>query len=587
MDLPIYGAIIAIILLGIVTIFLSIRDDKSHKLLKEREQKQKQKLYQLQILKEIQDRIGYSLDIEKVIGVIAGSLKNLFPYSTASSLLIREDKLVFKTYVEESISHIFIEQVKKNMVASLTLLAERILPTQIDERVSGFVLDDSNKKALQSYFHIPLIVNNIVVGEITVASTEPNYFKGEDIELLFEVVNSALNALSRLENVLHTEEGKIMAMIGSLADGVFMVDMDRKLSIINNSAKSLLKITKPNPTIIDVLSSVPISYDLSGKIDSAISEKKSIIEKEVKLGDRFIQVFITPVFNPQLSGTKDETSVIGASVLLHDITLEKSLANMKEDFTNMMVHELRSPLTAIKGASDVLAKENTVNETQKSLLEIINNQSKNLLEQVNTILDAAKLDSGKFILDKKQGDLEKLIDQHIQIFLPQAQSKHVTLEHHMINSLPLFSFDSIRIGQVINNLISNSIKFTPAGGTITVSGHYVDSIEHPYVEIQIRDTGIGIPENKKINLFKKYSPSTVGTLVTHEGSAEQTQSQSGTGLGLYITKGIVEAHGGTITATSDGQHGTTMTFTIPVTFGIRDDHSANFTPHPIANLRIN
>jgi len=577
MDLPIVASLSTTLVLGIATILFSIREERSRKLLKIREENQKHRLYQISLMKEFQDRIGYSLDTDKVIGVITGSLRNLFPYSTASSMVIHSDRLEFKTYVEEQVGPLFIDEIKRSMLTSLQTLLGTDITSTIDERLAGGLLDEMNKDTMKSHFTIPLVVNNSVVGLITVASKKESFFTVEEMTLLYQITNSAAKTLSRLENVLATEEGKLLSMVGSLADGVFMVDTNRHLSVINNAAKLILKINKDKPGIVDVLSAIPSIYDLGGKIDSAMNEKKSIIEKEIQIGDRFVQVFITPVFNPNwktLTQIQDSPPVYGASVLLHDITLEKNLSKLKEDFTNMMVHELRSPLTAIKGASELLSSnKGLIDENQShKLLSVIEEQAKRLLDQVNSILDAAKLDAGKFAVDKSKGTIQKIIKEKTDLFQAQAQGKHITIESHIQEGIPEFLFDPLRVGQVVNNLISNSLKFTPQGGIITLSAN-TDAMKR-FVIIRITDNGIGIAAEKQSTLFSKFS----------QISANKPKglTQAGTGLGLYIVKGIVEAHGGTVSLQSAPQQGTTITFTLPIDSpGIQPQEQSQ-PPQPVA-----
>ena len=149
-------AISSTVFFVLTTFSLFLRQQKIKVELQKREQTQKQRLYQISILKEIQDRIGYSLDIEKVIDVITGSLKNLFPYSTASSLLLKNDKLIFKIHLEQTVSSAFILQVKKSMLASLNALIGS-LPLHVDEQVLGVPLDETKTAPVGSFFNIPLV----------------------------------------------------------------------------------------------------------------------------------------------------------------------------------------------------------------------------------------------------------------------------------------------------------------------------------------------------------------------------------------------------------------------------------------------
>ncbi len=540
--------VVATLIFGGLTVYFSVREEKQRKLLKEHEEQYKQQLYHISILREIQDRIGYSLDVENVIDVITASLKNLFSYSAASSLIIQNDKLTFKTYVEESVGHPFIEQVKKGMAASLEALLDRPLPVQVEESLSGLVLDPSDSRLPLSFFHIPLIVNDRVVALINISSVMPNLYKEREMTILYQITTQASNALSRLQNVLNTEKGKLMAMVGSLADGVFMVDTASRLTIINPAAKQFLGLSQTVPTIIDVLSAFPHEAGFGAKIEQAIAQNKSIEEKELRINEHYFQLFVTPVLSPQANALQP---VIGASVLLHDVTLEKSLAQMKEDFTNIMVHELRSPLTSIKASTELLAHPiGRISEEEKNkLLELVHEQSAILLDQVSLILDAAKLNAGLFKIDRTAGDLKQLVRERVAVFMPQAQKKYIHLREEVDPQIPsLLLFDRQYMGQVLSNLLSNSIKFTPVGGTIIV----IARREADHVIVSVSDSGIGISKEQQAVLFTKF------TQVGHPSA------HVGTGLGLYIVKGVVEAHGGHVNLESEPGRGTTFSFTLPI-----------------------
>lgn len=551
MSLPFASLINEELFTVLITVLISIllfREWRAKKLISRRQELQRQRTYQISILKEIQDRIGYSLNVEEVIDIVTGSLKNLFPYSAASSIVVKEDKLIFKTYIEESVSPGFIGQVKKSMLASISALIPNI-PTNIEERVSGVPLDEDNKLELSSFFHIPFIVNNKVVGLINVSSTKPNLYKEEEMTILYQITGQASNALSKLRQVLDTEESKLTSMVGSLADGVFMVDGKNELLIINEAAKEFLNIEKDNVIFTDILNSMAGKFDLIGKITDSVTSKKSIEEKEVLMGEKTFQIFITPVFNSKES---EEQTVVGASILIHDITIEKNLSKIKEDFTNMMVHELRAPLTAIKDSSELmLENENVGSDENKQLLHIIDSQTKMLLEQIGSILDAAKIEAGRFVIQKSPNDLNRLIIDVVDAFTPQAKKKNVELNSYVPKTLPDLNFDKIRVNQVLNNLISNSLKFTPSGGKITVLGE----INTDSVTVSVTDTGMGISEEDQKDLFSKFYQ-------IRKTPAEL--AKGGTGLGLYIVKGIVEAHGGFVTVDSTPGQGTTISITLPL-----------------------
>lgn len=544
-------AIISTIFFALIALFLSINQRKIRLDIQKREESEKQKLYQISILKEVQDRIGYSLDIENIIDVITGSLRHLFPYSTASSAVIKTDKLVFKTHVEQTVSSAFILQVKKSMLASLEALMPN-LPIHIEEQLFGIPLDETKTTPVASFFNIPLVVGNNVVGLINISSTNKDLYKEEEITIFYQIVAQASNALSKLKDVLDTEKGKLTSMISSLADGVFMVDTHRKLLIINNAAKSFLNIYSKDPVFTDILTSIGSQYNLLDKIEKALKTNLPIEEKEIEINNKIFQAFITPVPD---SREENKNKPIGASILFHDITIEKNITSIKEDFTHMIVHELRAPLTAIKDSSELMIevfedKGTLQREQQKRLLEIIDKQAKNLLEQINQVLDAAKIEAGRFSITKTTFDLSKLIEDSIEPFIPQANKKQILISTDIYYPLPKVELDPTRITQVLNNLISNSLKFTPANGKIIISA----TVKDGNVIVSVKDNGMGIPESDQKDLFSKYYQ--IRT-TPHE------LAKKGTGLGLYIVKGIVEAHGGLVGVNSKPGQETTIYFTLP------------------------
>lgn len=531
-----------VFLFAVLALVIYIKEEQTVKTLLEREKKQKNRIYQIAVLKDIQDRIGYSLDIEKIMDVITGSLRNIIPHSTASSIIIKDKTLIFKTYAEETVSKVFIEQVKKSMLASLRELFVNI-PDEIDERVFGVPLND-NPRPLGSFFHIPLVINDKVVGLINVSSLRPNLYKEDEMTILYQIAGQASNALSRFEQVLLAEKEKLSSMIASLADGVLMVDSKNNLLVINDTAKRFLNIDKENPSFFDVVGALPKDFDIVSKIESSASSNKPIHEKELNITDKTFEIYIHPLSNGR------------TSILLHNATTEKNLSHLKEDFTNMIVHELRAPLIAIKDSSELIisSRYNLDEEEKKQFLEIINRQSKILLDQIGSILDSAKLEAGKFTITKTKGDLSKVIKEEVATFLPPATKKQINLKADIPQDLPLIPFDATRISQVMNNLLSNSLKFTQEAGTIVVRVYY-NPHSDKFVTVAVSDTGIGIPKEFQKNMFSKFSQAE---------TTPQALANQGTGLGLYVVKGVVDAHGGAVNLESSPGKGTTISFTLPV-----------------------
>jgi len=221
------------------------------------------------------------------------------------------------------------------------------------------------------------------------------------------------------------------------------------------------------------------------------------------------------------------------------------------DFLPILVHELRSPLSVIKGAADLLMKEaNGLSADQiHTLLNQIKSSSNSLLDMVGSILDVSKMESGKFEVNKSFNNMEAVLKEVCSYFEPLAKVRGLTIECQIDESIMNFSFDAERIKQVVGNLISNAIKFSPEGGNIIVSSKKVGSD----CQISVCDTGVGIKDSEKPLLFQKFYQ-----------ASNQDGIKKGTGLGLYISRGIVEAHGGKIWVENNIPKGSKFIFTIPM-----------------------
>lgn len=219
------------------------------------------------------------------------------------------------------------------------------------------------------------------------------------------------------------------------------------------------------------------------------------------------------------------------------------------DFTDMMIHELRAPTTAIRGAAALLLSNALGPEEKEKMPRLILDSANDMLATVSDFLDMSRIDEGKFKLNTAKSDLVKIISDHVDVFCYAAREKNININFDKNTKITQFFFDPIRIGQVINNLLSNSIKFTDQGGKIDIKVEEKDG----NVVIEVDDTGIGIPETKKPMLFKKF------------GQINQRLGQgASSGLGLYISKEIVEAHNGKIWLESEESKGTKAYFSLPI-----------------------
>jgi len=231
----------------------------------------------------------------------------------------------------------------------------------------------------------------------------------------------------------------------------------------------------------------------------------------------------------------------------------RELSEMKEEFLALTTHDLRSPLAVISGVISFFTsgRLGELSGEQKNMVAMMERNAQSLIELVNDLLDASKLEAGSMRLDLTSTDLRGLINELHETMEPLAREKNITLKEELPPDLPLIEADRDKLRRIIVNLLSNAIKFTHKGGVVTVNAEQVDN----HLRVSFADTGVGIAAEDVARLFDKYE----------QTRARATRGEKGSGLGLYITKQLVEMHGGEISVQSEIGKGSVFTFTLPIT----------------------
>jgi two-component system, OmpR family, phosphate regulon sensor histidine kinase PhoR len=240
----------------------------------------------------------------------------------------------------------------------------------------------------------------------------------------------------------------------------------------------------------------------------------------------------------------------GRVLVLRDVTDAQALEQARTDFVTTAAHELRTPISAIFGAAQTLRRSDIelTSETRDSLLEVVESESERLTRLAEQILTTAQLDRGEELLTTEQCDLRAVCEGVVRAF-ELTKPESVTLVLDTPEKMRPLDCDEERLRQVVSNLVGNAVKYSPAGGTIAVS--VVDGVKH--VRIDVQDEGIGIPHSAQERIFDKFS----------RLDPALTRGIGGTGLGLYISRGLVEQMGGEITVRSRPNIGSTFSIELP------------------------
>jgi PAS domain S-box-containing protein len=395
---------------------------------------------------------------------------------------------------------------------------------------------------LASYMCVPLKGRERVLGAITFISSDPGRRFGAGELILAEEL--ARRAASAIENAHLYREAEARAqaarVLAAIGDGVVLVDRAGRVRLWNTAAE---RITGLAPGAIlgrSLGEALPGWAAIDPRLPVAQAGEAGRAESvPLDLGDRELWLSVSAV------GYED-----GTVYAFRDLTEERALESMRQDFVATVSHELRTPLAAIYGAALTLRRDDVdlEAELQEKLLEVITEESDRLAEIVGDLLLASQLDTGKLEATVEPCDPRAIA----QLELDAAETHlpdNVVLALEAPEDLPRVAADAGQLRQVLSNLIENAIKYSPDGGTVTVSLARHDR----HVRFSVSDEGLGIPPAEQRRVFEKF----------FRLDPDMTRGIGGTGLGLYICRELVRRVDGRISVESDGRSGTTFHVEIP------------------------
>jgi signal transduction histidine kinase/FixJ family two-component response regulator len=346
---------------------------------------------------------------------------------------------------------------------------------------------------------------------------------------------------------LAMEQSRMHTIVNCMADGVLVTNREGEVVLCNQTFRQLLgcpsSLPLPGP-LPDYCNDEALKAAIQDLLKEAPQKPDKHISQELGHGQTHLRALSAPFFGP-------DHQVLGTVTVFHDITRFKELDQMKSDFVNMVSHELRSPLTAIKLQHGVildgLAGELT--PKQRELMGRAHAKIQGLLDLINDLLDVAKMEAGHRQLEQVPLPLGEVLGEVVGLLQAKAKEQKVSLKLSVPNDLPPVLADRRSMDEVFNNLVSNAINYSPDGGEVTVA-----AVSHnDYVEVLVQDTGIGIAAEEIPKIFDKF----------YRVKHPRARQVIGTGLGLAIVKGIIEAHRGSIKVESTLGVGTNFHVFLP------------------------
>ena len=402
---------------------------------------------------------------------------------------------------------------------------------------------------------VPMLVGRDVAGYLMCFSPAPRAFKEAHLEVLSTLASQSAVAVekARLYTSALDEKTKVETILSALREGLLVTDSEGVLIQTNPVAERLLDISSSaiGMPLIEVLE--PALRDANLGVYSPREAVVAVLEGRTIFGEISFAGETQAHAQAQFIPLKDQVGgVTGMVLFLHDITELKRIDELKSNFVSNVSHELRTPLTSISGFVSLLlaGRAGSLTPQQSEYLNIVSEQAENLTRMIEDLLDLSRLQARRIKTTIMPANIEQVIKAVSLHLSNSAEANQVELRTRVADDLPLAEADPDRIAQVLTNIISNAIKYTEAGGIVETTVLRNGS----FLQVQVTDNGVGIPASALPHIFDRF-------FQAHSG---EVNDRGGFGLGLAISREIVEMHGGKIWADSSEGRGSTFCFTLPV-----------------------
>lgn len=386
----------------------------------------------------------------------------------------------------------------------------------------------------------------------------------DEVGLLASTLNHMAEQLHAKIAELSEDRAQLLAVLTSMVEGVMVLDARGHVLQINPALERMFGISRIEARgrpCAELFRHPQLNELVTAMLRSRTHHQDEIV---LPLSRRCLQIEASPAGGER----ENEASVV---LVFHDMTELRRLEKIRKDFVANVSHELRTPLTSIKGYVEALldgAKDDPAASVK--FLEIILKQSDRLNLIIEDLLELSKIESGGISLKEEPLELRSVVDRTLSMIKPMADKNRHRLVTSVDPSLPRVPGDEDRLVQVLTNLLDNAVKYTPAGGTITVGAKLASSEGNAEpsggaIELSVADTGIGIPERDRPRVFERF----------YRVDKARSRELGGTGLGLAIVKHIVEGHGGQVWVEANHPQGSRFVVRLPLSSTTRGSHHMN------------
>lgn len=369
--------------------------------------------------------------------------------------------------------------------------------------------------------------------------------KSDEIGELGTAINAMADSLQVQMTRIKQNESQLESVLANMINGIVMIDAAGHILLMNRRAEEVLGFSA-SELVGRHFAEAKQQYELSQMIQEALDSKEHLREEIMFYfpEERLLELNLVPI-------SHDSGEFGGVLLVLQDVTAVRRLERMRSEFVANVSHELKTPIAAVKGfAETLLGGAVKDEETTRSFLQIIFDESDRLNRLIGDILELSKIESRRAPLMFSPVELEGFVGKTITLMESEAARKGIRLRTEVEPGL-FVEADEDRLRQIIMNLLSNGINYTPEGGSVTVA---VCAADEDHIRIAISDSGIGIPKKDLPRIFERF----------YRVDKARSRSSGGTGLGLSIVKHLVELHKGTISVSSTVGVGSTFTIELPI-----------------------
>ncbi|MBQ8003265.1 MAG: HAMP domain-containing protein [Clostridia bacterium] len=361
----------------------------------------------------------------------------------------------------------------------------------------------------------------------------------DEIGRLTLAFNDMASQIDKNLSEIAAEKNKVEAILSQMTDGIVAFDQTGKMIHSNNAAKEYALCTE-NVEFKKFMELLGLDLSLE---QLTYLDRNRVVERQVTIGGKVIRTLFAPY--------SDEDDKIGGTVvIMQDITKQTKLEMARREFVANVSHELRTPITTIKSYAETILDMSEQDSPETGFIKVIETEADRMTRIVTDLLTLSKLDNTEKVMDKKVFDLAALVQSVVDKLKINAKNLGIDISFDKQGNTSGYYGDADRMEQVVTNIVSNAVKYTPSGGKVAVvcGAGYTDAF------IRVADNGIGIPQKDLPRIFERF----------YRVDKARSRESGGTGLGLAIAKELVELHGGRIKLDSWEGKGTTVTITLPM-----------------------